>query len=117
MHFQTAVLICRISLNGLKRYIDSNEAFDAAKNAGSKDKTMDIWISKNNHALKQCTQIRPNMALIIVSEEEQTTSNVDIIPNTLPYPDERMSLDRVFPNGKRNRTNERPPLSVLQPTK
>lgn len=41
----------RISLNGLKRYADSNECFLFAKKSGSKDKSMDIWISKNNREL------------------------------------------------------------------
>jgi len=40
----------RISLNGLKRYADSNEVFKLAKKS-SKDKSIDIWMSKNNAAL------------------------------------------------------------------
>lgn len=40
----------RISLNGLKRYADSNEIFKLAKKS-SKDKSIDIWMSKNNTAL------------------------------------------------------------------
>jgi len=104
-------------LNGLKRYNDSNAVFNAAKKAGSKDKTMDIWISKNNHALKQCIQFGLVMALIIVSEEEQTPSNIDIIPKTLPYPVERMCPDRVFVNGTLKTTNGRVRLSALQSTR
>jgi len=38
-------------LNGLKRYGDSNRAFALAKGHGSKEKSIDIWISKNNREL------------------------------------------------------------------
>jgi hypothetical protein len=41
----------RISLNGLKRFADSNAVFQLAKKAGSKDKAIDIWIAKNNAGL------------------------------------------------------------------
>jgi hypothetical protein len=41
----------RISLNGLKRFADSNVVFQFARKAGSKDKSIDIWISKNNREL------------------------------------------------------------------
>lgn len=41
----------RISLNGLKRFADSNAVFQFARKAGSKDKSIDIWISKNNREL------------------------------------------------------------------
>src|SRR5271154_380901 len=40
----------RISLNGLKRYADSNEIFKLTKQS-SKDKSIGIWIAKNNAAL------------------------------------------------------------------
>jgi hypothetical protein len=41
----------RISLNGLKRYADSNNAFALAKKLGSKEKSIDIWKSKNDREL------------------------------------------------------------------
>lgn len=52
-----ALLIYRISLNALKRYEDSNEIFMAAKKSGSKDKTIDIWISKNKREMAKCSNI------------------------------------------------------------
>jgi hypothetical protein len=48
---------CGISLNGLKRYAESNEALQLAKKAGSKDKTIDIWISKNTAAIAKGIRI------------------------------------------------------------
>ena len=41
----------RISLNGLKRYADSNNAFALATTFGSKEKSIDIWKSKNDRQL------------------------------------------------------------------
>ena len=38
---------CRISLNGLKRYADSNEAFELSLKYGIKEKSVAIWIAKN----------------------------------------------------------------------
>jgi hypothetical protein len=42
---------CRISLNGLKRYADSNEAFALSQKFGTKEKSVDIWIAKNGREL------------------------------------------------------------------
>jgi hypothetical protein len=78
-------LITRISLNGLKRYADSNEVFQLAKKAESKEKSIDIWITKNTRELA-----KPTSPPIAVSEEKKST--VDVIPKGLAYSIERSSF-------------------------
>jgi hypothetical protein len=83
--------MCRISLNALKRYNDSNEILMAAKKAGSKDKSLDIWISKNTRELAKCIIHNGECGLTVVSEEEKK-SNIDVIPKSLHYSTESMVL-------------------------
>ena len=49
----TVVTDNRISLHGLKRFKESNAVFELVKQKGSKDKSIDIWIAKNNMELKK----------------------------------------------------------------
>jgi len=47
------MLTVSISLHVLKKYKESNEILQFVKNRGSKDKSIDIWIAKNNIELKK----------------------------------------------------------------
>jgi len=83
-------LIYSISLNGLQRYADSNEVFQLAKKAGSKDKSIDIWINKNNGQLAKGKEAIAH-EVIVVSEEEKA-SNIDAVPKELHYSIERIKF-------------------------
>ena len=72
----------RISLNGLKRYADSNEIFKLAKKS-SKDKSIDIWMSKNNAALAKRILLERRFVTLVSEEEKQ--AKIDAIPKELPY--------------------------------
>jgi hypothetical protein len=63
----------------------------AAKTAGSKDKSLDIWISKNTRELAKCITRKGERGLMVVSEEEKKSS-IDVIPKTLHYSTESMFL-------------------------
>jgi hypothetical protein len=51
------VVDVRIALNGLKRYADSYEVFQLAKKAGSKEKSIDIWMTKNTSNMAKRTAV------------------------------------------------------------
>jgi len=83
-------------LNALKRYADSNEVFQLAKKAGSKDKSIDIWVNKNNRELAKGKE--PIVQEVIVVPEEEKTSNIDAVPKELHYSTERIKSCIFFTN-------------------